>query len=142
MGFDSREYEYADVHVSILGVELTGLRGLVYKKKQEKEVLFGQGADGKGIQRGNKNYDGTLMLLKSDYDILDAAAVAAGFEDLIDVPGKFITITCVYLKPEALALSTDTLVHLEFTEAEDGMKQGDKFKEISLPFLFLRKVKV
>lgn len=138
MPFDSREFEFADTKVSILGVELTGLRGLTYKKSQEKEHLYAAGNQPKGIQRGNKKYEGSLMLLKSDFDALNAAAIAAGYEDIVDVPGNLIVLTCVYLKPNALAVSSDSCINVEFTDMEDGMKQNDKFKEVTLPFLFLR----
>ena len=142
MPFDSREFEYADVSVKLLGVSLTGLRGLIYKTTREKEHLYAQGNRPKAIQRGNKKYDGTLMVLKSDYDSLDAAAVAAGYDDITDVPGHLIVLSCCYQKQDSKQLSTDALVGVEFTDAEDGMKQGEKFKEISLPFLFLRKKKI
>ena len=139
MGFNSREFEFADVKVSILGVELSGLRGLIYKKTWEKEPVYGAGNEPRAVQRGNKGYDGTLSLLKSDVDALGKAARAAGYASIIDVPGKDINVTCVYQKEEDLAaLSTDTLINVEFTEFEDGQKQGDKFKEINLPFIFLR----
>lgn len=135
--FNSKEFEFADVKVSVLGVELTGLRGLTYKKSQEKSHVYGAGNRPKRIQRGNKKYEGALMMLKSDFDILNSAARNAGYEDITDVPGKAINITCVYEDKANGALSTDALINVEFTESEDGMKQGDQFKEISLPFLFL-----
>lgn len=139
MAYDSREYEFADIKVSMLGIELTGLRGLTYKKSQDKELVYAAGNQPKAVQRGNKKYEGTLMLLKSDADTLEAAARAKGYEDITDVPGKLIDITCLYQKSDDSAqLSTDTCQNVEFTEMEDGMKQGDKFKEISLPFVFLR----
>lgn len=136
--FNSKEFEYADVKVQLLGAQLSGLRGLKYKKSQEKELVYGAGSDPKSIQRGQKKYDGTLTLLKSDYDALHKAAIAAGYEDLIDVPGKDIIITCVYENTPNGMLSTDTLIGVEFTEAEDGMKQGDKYTEIALPFIYLK----
>ncbi len=139
MSFDSREFEYADVMVSMLGKRLTGLRGLTYKKSQEKELVYAEGNQPKAIQRGNKKYEGTLMLLKSDVDELNIAARAAGYEDIVDVPGTLINISCVYEKVESSGFQTETCINVEFTELEDGMKQGDKFKEISLPFIFLRK---
>lgn len=139
MAFDSREYEYADCKVMLLGIELTGLRGIKYKKSQEKEVIHGAGNQPKAIQRGQKKYEGTLMLLQSDVDILNKAAAAAGYEDITDVPGKFIDLTCLYQKSDdATELKTDTCQNVEFTELEEGMNSGDKFKEISLPFIFLR----
>lgn len=139
MAFDSREFEFADIKVALLGVELSGLRGLTYKKSQEKELVYGAGNQPKAIQRGNKKYEGALLLLKSDFDMLNTAARGAGYEDITDVPGRLINLTCVYQKSDdAAKLSTATLINLEFTEYEDGMKQGDKFKEISLPLIFLR----
>ncbi len=138
MGFDTREFEFADVKVAMLGRELTGLRGLTYKKSQEKEVVFGAGNEGRGIQRGNKKYDGSLMLLKSEFDLLNAAAVAAGYEDIIDVPGHLIDITCVYQKPGSAQLMTTRVTGVEFTEYEDGLKQGEKFREVALPFIALK----
>lgn len=140
--FDTREFEYADVQVRILGTTLTGLRGLTYKVTVEKEHIYAQGRLPKAIQTGNKKYDGVLSILKSDYDALDRAAIAAGYSDITDVPASQIVITCCYQKEGSAMLATDSLFGVSFTDAEDGMKQGEKFKEISLPFLFLRKKKV
>lgn len=137
MGFDTREFEYADVKVKMLGAELDGLRGLTYKKSQEKEPVYGAGNKPKAIQRGNKKYEGNLMLLKSDFDLLNKAAVSAGYTDITDVPGKLINISVVYQKEGDPLIQTATLFNVEFTEYEDGMKQGDKFKEITLPFICL-----
>jgi len=136
--FNSREYEFADVRVQVLGAELTGLRGLTYKKSREKEAVYGAGSDPRSIQRGNKSYEGTLTVLKSDLDAMNLAARAAGYDDVVEVPGKNIVITCVYQATEEGKLATDTLIGVEFTDFEDGMKQGDKFKEVELPFVFLR----
>jgi len=138
---NGRQYEYADIKVDILGASLTALRGITYKSSQEKEVAYGQGNDGISIQSGNKKKDGQLMVLKSDYDLLDAAAQAAGYEDIVAVPSKYITITIVY-QQGTNPPSTDSLIHVAFTDAEDGMKQGDKMKEVTLPFIFLRKRKI
>jgi hypothetical protein len=139
MAFDSREFEFADIKVMMFGIELTGLRGLTYKKSQEKELIYAAGNQPKAIQRGNKKYEGSLMLLQSDFDLMSRAAVAAGYEDLTDVPGNLIDITVVYQKPEDLAgLTIETCQNVEFTEYEGGQKQGDKFKEVTLPMLFLR----
>ncbi len=136
--FDSREFEYADCKVSLFGANLSGLRGITYKKSQEKETVYGAGNEPKAIQRGNKKYEGTLMLLKSDYDKLEAAARAAGYEDLIDVPFTETTLTVVHQKEGTPKLQTTIISGVEFTEAEDGMKTGDKFKEISLPFIAMK----
>ena len=139
MSFDSREFEFADMKVTILGKRLVGLRGFTYKKSQEKELVYAEGNQPKAIQRGNKKYEGTLMLLKSDVDDINAIARAANYDDYVDIPGSEIVIACTYEKEEGGKLVTVSLINVEFTEFEDGMKQGDKFKEVSLPFIFLRK---
>ncbi|HLO37707.1 MAG TPA: hypothetical protein VK173_04410 [Lacibacter sp.] len=137
MGFDASEFEYSDIKVSIFGRELTGLRGLTYKTSREKELVYGAGANPKAIQRGQKKNEGSLMVLKSDYDDMLRAANAAGYNSLCDVPGKLINITCVYQNEDKSRLQTSSLFNCEFTEEEDGMKAGDKFKEVTLPFLYL-----
>lgn len=140
--FDSREYQYSDTTVAILGKSLLGLRGLTWKRSQEKEVVTGRGNTGKAIQRGEKKYEGTLMVLKSDFDDMNKAARLSGYEDIVDVPGKYLVITCVFQKEEFVAdTQTVMLENIEFTEYEDGLKTGDKFKEISLPFIFYKRPK-
>lgn len=136
--FDSREYEYADVSFSMLGYEFKGLRGITYKKKQEKEAITGQGNNPKAVQRGQKGYEGSLMILESDFDQMTKAAQAAGYEDIIDVPGNLINGTCVFSK-DGLAGSLKKVVisNIEFSEFEGGMKTGDKFKEYTLPYIAL-----
>ena len=37
---------------------------------------------------------------------------------------------------------TDKLLGCQFSEEENSMSQGDKFEEITLPFIFMKKVKV
>jgi hypothetical protein len=135
--FTSRECEFADIKVSLLGQQLSGLRGLTYDWEQEKEYVYGQGNKPRSIQKGNVKPGGSLSLLKSDVDELNAAARAAGYKNIIHVPGRLITITCVYQKDEGDPIKTDVMVNVEFTKFGDGQKQGDKFKEIELPFLFL-----
>ena len=138
---NSREFSFADIKINILGADLSGLRAITYKKSQEKELVYGTGSEPRAVQRGNKKYEGTLSVLKSDYDDMHAAAIAAGYADLMDVPAKDITATVVYQKDDGSSIQTDVLYNMEFTEAEDGQKQNDKYKEVSLPFIFLRLVK-
>lgn len=137
MGFNSRECEFADIKVSILGKECTGLRGITYDYEQEKEYVYGQGNKPRSIQRGNVKPGGTLMLLKSDVDDLNTAARAAGYKNIVHVPGKLVNVTVVYQKDDGDPIKTDILLNVEFTKISDGQKQGDKFKEVELPFLFL-----
>jgi hypothetical protein len=136
MAFDSREFEFADIRVSIFGTELTGLRGITFKKTQEKEPIYGAGNEPVAIQSGNIKYEGTLTLLQSNVQALLFAARKAGYNHLTDVPANQIAITVVY--NQGLKMATYKLMGVAFTEFELGMKQGDKYQEVELPFLFTR----
>lgn len=140
MGFDTREFEYADIRVNVFGAEVDEFRGVTTKESQEKELVYGAGNRPRSIQRGNIKYEGSLMLLQSGTDKLDVAARAAGYPSIIHVPGKYINIVIVYEKSGDPLIKTKALKNVEFTELEDGMKQGDKFRENTLPFIYLTEV--
>ena len=41
--FNSREYEWADISVVMGGRPITGIRGIKYNIKKEKELLYAKG---------------------------------------------------------------------------------------------------
>ncbi len=134
--FNSREYEWSDVNVVAAGRPLTGIRGVKYSSKQEKEALHAKGNKPHSIQRGNKTYDGELTVTQSEYE----AMRAAGGGDILDIS---IDIVVAYGNPsKGDVITTDLLMGAEFTEDNTEWKQGDKFQEKSLPFIFLDKKSV
>ena len=131
--FNSAEYSFSDVNVVLMGRPIGGLRGIKYKVSQEKELLYGAGQEPRAALRGNKSYEGEVTVLQSE---LEAMLRAAGTgRDVTDLRG--IDIVVVYAPEEGLPLVTDIVQGVEFKEVEKGLKQGDKFAEISLPFLAL-----
>lgn len=134
--FNSREYEWSDVNVVAAGRPLTGIRAVKYSSKQEKEALHAKGNKPHSIQRGNKTYDGELTVTQSEYE----AMRAAGGGDILDIS---IDIVVAYGNPsKGDVITTDLLMGAEFTEDNTEWKQGDKFQEKSLPFIFLDKKSV
>lgn len=134
--FNSREYEWSDVNVVAAGRPVTGIRGVKYSSKQEKEVLHAKGNKPHSIQRGNKTYDGELTVTQSEYEALRAA----GGGDILDIS---IDIVVAYGNTsKGDVITTDLLMGVEFTEDNTEWKQGDKFQEKSLPFIFLDKKSV
>lgn len=130
---NTREYEWADVTVVLAGRLVTGLRGVKYSAKQEKELLHAKGNNPHSIQRGNKTYDGEVTLLQSEYEALKQASGG----DILDAS---IDIVAAYGNPSAGdVITTDMLVGVEFTEDNTEWKQGDKFQEKTLPFIFIDK---
>lgn len=136
MAFNSKQYAWSNLKLFMFGRFVTGLRGIEYGVKKDKEAVHGAGDEPLSIQSGNKTYEGSIDLLQSELEAITAIAKAKGYADLTDLPGSSITIS--YGDPGQVVI-TDTLKGVEFTEDKKGMKQGDKFMETSLPILFLRK---
>ena len=128
---NTREYEWSDVTVVLAGRLVTGLRGVKYSAKQEKELLHAKGNKPHSIQRGNKTYDGEITLLQSEYEALKKASGGYILDASMD-------IVAAYGNPSAGdVVITDMLIGVEFTEDNSEWKQGDKFQEKTLPFIFI-----
>jgi hypothetical protein len=129
--FDSKEYEWADVTVVMAGRDVTGIRGVSYTSSQEKEALYAKGNKPHGIQRGNKSYEGSIRLLQSEYDALNAAAGG----DVLDV--NFNIIVSYGNPSRGDVIKTDLLSGVEITSKPKSLNQNDKFMEIELPLVML-----
>lgn len=128
---NTREYEWSNVNVVMAGRMVTGLRGVEYEAKQDKEHLHAKGDKPHSIQRGNKTYEGTIDILQSEYEALKQACGG----DILDAS---MDIIASYGNPsKGDPITTDILVGVEFTSDKTKWKQGDKFQEKSLPFLYL-----
>lgn len=133
MAFNSKEYEWNNLELVMLGRPVTGIRGVTYKASQEKEVIYARGNKPRAIQKGNKSFEGKLSLLQSE---LEALLVAAGKgKDITDIPAFDVVVA--YAPGNGGVIVTDIIKNIEFTESEKALKQGDKFMEIELPFIAL-----
>lgn len=131
--FDSRQYEWADITVFAGNRDITGIRAIKYTTKQEKELLHAKGNKPMSIQKGNITNEGELGLLQSE---LEALEVAGGGSIL----SLELTVVICYGNPsKGDMIKTDVLVGVQFTEDPREMKQGDKFMDVALPFIFLEK---
>ncbi|HOU67776.1 MAG TPA: hypothetical protein PLN63_00050 [Paludibacteraceae bacterium] len=132
--FDSRQYEFADVTLVLGGKDITGIRGIKYSKKQEKEVLYGKGNQPHSIQKGNISYEGELTLMQGELETLIASSKDASVLSL-----QLDAVVCYGNPANGDMMITDVLQGIQFTEENKELKQGDKFMEVTLPFIFLRK---
>ena len=131
--FNTREYEWADINVVMAGRNVTGFRAVSYTSKQEKEALYAKGNKPHSIQRGNKSYEGSISLVQSEYEALKQAAGG----DILDAS---IDLVVSYGNPtKGDTIVTDLLQGVEFTDDKTEWKQGDKFQEKELAFIFLDK---
>lgn len=131
--FNSRQYEYADITVFMGNRDVIGLRSVKYVTKQEKEPLHAKGNRPISIQKGNITNEGEIGLLQSELEALEVA----GGGSILDLE---LTIVINYGNPsKGDMIKTDELIGVQFTEDPREMKQGDKFMDVVLPFIFLEK---
>lgn len=129
--FNSREYEWADIDVVMAGRPVTGIRGIKYKTKKEKELVYAKGNKPHAVRSGNYDHSGEITVLQSEYNALRQAAKG-------DILSVSLDIVVAYGNPtRGDAITTDILVGVEFTEDNTEWKQGDKFQEKTIPFVFL-----
>lgn len=137
MPFDSKECAWAQTKIKLLGRTITGIRGFSFKNTQEKEHLYAAGDDPIGIQSGNKKPEGSIKLLKYEWDQLQDAAQLAGYNDFLQVPHTLILITCSYKKDPSDTLRIITASGVAFSEWDNAMEQNAKMTEITMPFIAL-----
>ena len=131
--FNSREYEWADLSFLLGGKDLTGFRGIKYTIKQEKEVVYGKGNMPIAIQKGNKSIEGEITILQSE---LETMRLQSGTKSILDL--QLDGVVCYGNPANGDVLVTDVVQGIQFTEEPKELKQGDKFMEITLPFIALR----
>lgn len=135
MSFNSREYQYSDISVSVGGIDIVTLRAIKAKKKVEQEAIYGKGREPLSIQTGNSSYEGEFVCMKSDLDKLEDAAGG-------DITTARFDILVHYGNPsQGDVMRTNKIFGVAVGEIEEAMKQGDKFQEVTLPFLALGIVK-
>lgn len=134
--FNSREYEWADLTFLLGGKDLTGFRGIKYTIKQEKEVVYGKGNMPIAIQKGNKSIEGEITILQSE---LETMCLQSGTKSILDL--QLDGVVCYGNPANGDVLVTDVVQGIQFTEEPKELKQGDKFMEITLPFIALRVTK-
>lgn len=137
MEFNSKQYAWANVEVAPFGQKMSGCRGVKYKKTQEKEAVYGAGDKPHSIQAGNVSIEGELSMLQSTLEkILEVARASLGHgASLCDIPPFDLPVS--YKPKFGGKIVNDVIKFVEFTEIEKGMSQGDKFMEITVPFVAL-----
>ena len=128
---NDREYEWADLTLILGGRDVVRFRGLKYSRKIERESIYAKGRKPVAIQSGNESYEGEIKMLQSEYETL----VQAGKGSVL---GLVLDSLASYGNPlTGDAMITDRIESLRFTEEAKEFNQGDKFMEITLPFIAL-----
>ena len=133
---NTREFEWSHISLVVAGRDIKGFRWVKYSEKQEKEALYAKGNKAHCIQSGNIAYEGELPLTQSEYETLRLAMGGS-------ILSGSLSMVVAYGNPsKGDVMVTDALSGCEFTEDSTEWKQGDKFQEKSLPFVFLSKKSV
>jgi hypothetical protein len=130
---NNREYAWGNITVFLLGRAIYGITGIEYTSKRATEARFGAGIEPKSIQRGRREYEGTITLMQSEVIALNKSAQAAGYRDILDAD---VDIVVSYLGADGI-VSTDRIVQASFSEMPKGMKEGDLQSEHAMPFVCL-----
>ncbi len=138
MDLSSKDCAWSHISITVLGRRLSGLKGFEYKKTVEKEHVYASGDEPADIQPGNKAYTGNFKVLKYEVDLMNDAAIVAGFVDITEVPHELITGTIQYKKQLSDKIRTVSIIGIAFTELGHSMEQNAKQSEITLPWLAMR----
>lgn len=132
---DAPEIAWKDVQVVALGKPIARIKGVKFSAKKEKELAYGRGANPLFIACGNKSYEGEIKLYQSEVEAMQRQLNSD--EDLTDLKGFDITIA--FRTQASPIITTYILKGVQFTEDHREMEQGDKYMEITLPIIFLRR---
>jgi hypothetical protein len=128
---NGNEYSWEDLQVVMLGRPLLGITGIEYKEEQTKTNIYGRGNKPVARTRGNKTYSGSLVILQSEYEALQATAGEG--KSLNDLPRFDITVA--YAAASGGVITTDVLRNVEFTDLTKALNQGDANMNVSLPLI-------
>lgn len=131
---NGRQYEFADISLVLGGRDVCGLRGIKYSEKQEKEVLYGKGNKPLSVQKGNFSYEGEISLTQSELESLKALArTQTGRSSIMSL--NLNAVVCYGNPLKGDIMITDRIYGIQFTEDAKELKQGDKYMEVTLPFI-------
>lgn len=130
MAINGNEYSWEDIQVKMphKTVPLEGAIDIKYKMSREHKNVYGRGAKPVAMGRGRKTMEGSLKMLQSEFEALQAQIVPG--KDATDL---ILPVISVSYAPEGAAATTDLLLHVRINEFEKGMAEGDPNMEIELP---------
>ncbi|NDC41145.1 MAG: hypothetical protein EBZ77_06275 [Chitinophagia bacterium] len=132
---NNKEVAWKDLTVYIATGKVTKITNIKYKSEQQIDPLHAAGDEPIAIQEGNRAYSGTLTLLKGAIDDLNAAAIAAGGRDLMDLE---LDVIATYRQQGVRGLKVDTITGVRIEGYEMGMEQGATSMPVQLPYKCLK----
>jgi len=123
---------WGNVKVALFGRQVIGITAISYKKKSEKELLYGAGREPLGVGIGNNSYEGSITMYRYEVDAILAGARDKNKDaDLSDI--STFTISVGRAMDDG-GFQTDH-ISAQFMESGSELKQGDKMDMVELPLL-------
>lgn len=129
--FDASEYAWKDLEVTVMGRPLVRILNVKYETSQKLEEIYGRGQQPLGLQEGNYQYKGEIVIGQSELIALQQKARELGYKNPLKL--KF-DVNIVYSLDGIITRNVCKNGRIE--KFEEGMKQGDTAMEVTLPFKF------
>jgi hypothetical protein len=126
---------YTDLRVTFLDSEMPGLKQLDFTPGKSKENDYGQGEYPVERLYGAKTFSGTIRLTLKEYNRFTAAALAAGYNDLLDIPMADLIVT--FRKPQTrlAGIKAYRILAIDFTESPITGSSDTLGVYATLPFI-------
>jgi hypothetical protein len=122
-------YAWVDINLVLFGVPVTGITKIMYKKKQNKENLYGAGAKPTSRGYANEEYEASIEIYS---EVMRRIIDAAPNKDLLQIPPFDIPV--VYGSTRTAPVK-DVIKMVEFTESGIDSNQGDTSIKVTLPLI-------
>lgn len=134
MAINSRNYSWSEAEIRFLDRSPVAIVAFSFTRRKRKDNIYGRGSEPIGRTRGNKEYEGSITLLQSEYEALEDLAQEQGVNDPLDLAPFPISVAW----DNGSQISAYTLEYAEFLEIPMGMSQDDPNMEIELPVIIGR----
>jgi hypothetical protein len=123
---NGKTYSWVDISFTIAGQNVSGITAISYSREREKENVYASGSEPVAVSHGQRKYEASISMLKSE---LDALKRAAPLGVITDIPAFALPV--LYVNDEG-TFTRDTLNNFEFTKESNDFKVGDKGLEVKL----------
>jgi len=127
------EFAWRDISIFLLGKAVTGARNVSYEATQDTEHVQGIGAEPLGVAVGQKTYEGSLTLLQSEVEALQASLPRGS--SLLDIQPFDISVSFANASG---SIVTDRLRGCVFKNVPKEMGNEDMFMEVELEIIITR----
>lgn len=123
------EYDWGDINVGINGIKVTGITGINYGDKQDKQNNYGAGRHPVSRSHGRITPSAKITLYMSEVVAISRTSPTGRLQDIPP-----FDITVAYLPPNGVIV-VDKIRNCEFTENTRDWKEGDMNQEVELELL-------